>query len=201
MPNGLEEVVLRTLKHSLQPMVEDISVSWDLPPGLSAKMLSPEPTVIFKGQRLIVYAQLMGVMPPEETTGKVCLKYAFQGKSFEDKVTFSLQPKPDANFTIHHLAAKAFIQTKDMGLMETPGSYKSEVLNISRESGVISSFTAFIAINKELNKPVQGPLTYMDIPRPVLLRRLQGSDAEEHSVLHHSSLLSSELVRSKIYRR
>ncbi|XP_069326860.1 von Willebrand factor A domain-containing protein 5A isoform X2 [Eulemur rufifrons] len=171
----MQSKVLRTLKHSLQPVVEDVSVSWDLPPGLSAKMLSPEPTVIFKGQRLIVYAQLMGVMPPEETTGKVCLKYAFQDKSFEDKVTFSLQPKPDANLTIHRLAAKSFIQTKDMGLMETPASYKSKVLNISRESGVISSFTAFIAINKELKKPVQGPLTYMDIPRPILLRRLQGS--------------------------
>ncbi|XP_075858755.1 von Willebrand factor A domain-containing protein 5A-like isoform X4 [Microcebus murinus] len=164
----MQSKALRTLKHSLQPVVGDVSVSWDLPPGLSVKILSPEPTVIFKGQRLIIYAQLTGVMPPAETTGKVCLKYALQGKSFEDKVTFSLQPKPDANLTIHRLAAKSFIQTKDMGLTETPASHKSEVLNISLESGVISSFTAFIAVNKELNKPVQGPLTYMDIPRPFL---------------------------------
>ncbi|XP_008050801.2 von Willebrand factor A domain-containing protein 5A isoform X2 [Carlito syrichta] len=164
----MQSKVLRTLKQSLQSVVENVSLSWDLPPGLSAKMLSPEQTVIFQGQRLIFYAQLTGMMPPAGTTGEVCLKYTLQGKSFEDKVTFSLQPKPDANFTIHRLAAKSLLQTKDMGFRETPASDKKDVLNLSLESGVISSFTAFLAINKELNEPVQGPLTRRDIPRPIL---------------------------------
>ncbi|XP_011908591.1 PREDICTED: von Willebrand factor A domain-containing protein 5A isoform X1 [Cercocebus atys] len=165
----MQSKALRTLKRSLQPVVEDVSLSWHLPPGLSAKMLSPEQTVIFRGQRLIVYAQLTGRMPAAETTGKVCLKYTLQGKTFEDKATFPLQPKPDVNFTIHRLAAKSLLQTKDMGLRDTPASDKKDSLNLSLESGVISSFTAFIAINKELNKPVQGPLAHRDIPRPMLL--------------------------------
>ena len=54
---------LRALKRSLQPVVDDVSLSWDLPDGLSAKMLSPEQTVLFRGQRLILYAQLTGTMP------------------------------------------------------------------------------------------------------------------------------------------
>nr|XP_037860977.1 von Willebrand factor A domain-containing protein 5A isoform X2 [Chlorocebus sabaeus] len=166
----MQSKALRTLKRSLQPVVEDVSLSWHLPPGLSAKMLSPEQTVIFRGQRLIIYAQLTGRMPAAETTGKVCLKYTLQGKTFEDKATFPLQPKPDVNFTIHRLAAKSLLQTKDMGLRETPASDKKDALNLSLESGIISSFTAFIAINKELNKPVQGPLAHRDIPRPMLLR-------------------------------
>ncbi|XP_014447273.2 von Willebrand factor A domain-containing protein 5A, partial [Tupaia chinensis] len=165
----MQSKVLRALKQSLQPVVQDFSLSWDLSPGLSAKMLSPEQTVIFRGQRLIIYAQLTGAMPPAEATGKVCLKYSLQGQSLEEKVTFSLQPKPDANFTIHRLAAKSLIQAKDMGSGETPASDKKDVLNISMASGVLSSFTAFIAINKELNKPVQGPMTRRDIPRPMLL--------------------------------
>ncbi|XP_054297681.1 von Willebrand factor A domain-containing protein 5A isoform X1 [Pongo pygmaeus] len=165
----MQSKALRTLKRSLQPVVEDVSLSWHLPPGLSAKMLSPEQTVIFRGQRLIIYAQLTGRMPAAETTGEVCLKYTLQGKTFEDKVTFPLQPKPDVNLTIHRLAAKSLLQTKDMGLRETPASDKKDALNLSLESGVISSFTAFIAINKELNKPVQGPLAHRDIPRPILL--------------------------------
>ncbi|XP_027622237.1 von Willebrand factor A domain-containing protein 5A, partial [Tupaia chinensis] len=165
----MQSKVLRTLKQSLQPVVQDFSLSWDLPPGLSAKMLSPEKTVIFRGQRLIIYAQLTGAMPPTEATGKVCLKYSLQGQSLEEKVAFSVQPKPDANFTIHRLAAKSLIQAKDMGSGETPASDKKDVLNISMASGVLSSFTAFIAINKELNKPVQGPMTRRDIPRPMLL--------------------------------
>ncbi|XP_023064286.1 von Willebrand factor A domain-containing protein 5A isoform X1 [Piliocolobus tephrosceles] len=165
----MQSKALRTLKRSLQPVVEDVSLSWHLPPGLSAKMLSPEQTVIFRGQRLIIYAQLTGRMPAAETTAKVCLKYTLQGKTFEDKVTFPVQPKPDVNFTIHRLAAKSLLQTKDMGLRDTPASDKKDALNLSLESGIISSFTAFIAINKELNKPVQGPLAHRDIPRPMLL--------------------------------
>ncbi|XP_032328173.1 von Willebrand factor A domain-containing protein 5A-like isoform X2 [Camelus ferus] len=178
----MQSKALRALKHSLQPVVEDVSLSWDLPQGLSAKMLSPEQTVIFKGQRLIVYAQLTGMMPPAESTGGVCLKYALQGKSFENKVAFSLQPKHDANLTIHRLAAKSFLQTKDMGFRETPASDKKDVLKVSIECGVISSYTAFIAINKDLNKPVQGPLLRRDIPRPFIfcaasMPRLRGGGA------------------------
>nr|XP_015099568.1 von Willebrand factor A domain-containing protein 5A isoform X2 [Vicugna pacos] len=178
----MQSKALRALRHSLQPVVEDVSLSWDLPQGLSAKMLSPEQTVIFKGQRLIVYAQLTGMMLPAEATGDVCLKYALQGKSFENKVAFSLQPKHDANLTIHRLAAKSFLQTKDMGFRETPASDKKDVLKVSIECGVISSYTAFIAINKDLNKPVQGPLVRRDIPRPFLLcaasmPRLRGGGA------------------------
>ncbi|KAM5222619.1 von Willebrand factor A domain-containing protein 5A isoform 2-T9 [Hipposideros larvatus] len=165
----MQAKALRALKRALQPVVEDVSLSWDLPPGLSAKMLSPEQTVIFRGQRLIIYAQLTGMMPPAEATGEVCLKYTLQGKSFENKVTYSLQPKSDANLTIHRLAAKSFLQTKDMGFRETPANDKKDVLKVSIECGVISSHTAFIAINKDLNKPVQGPLVRRDIPRPILL--------------------------------
>ncbi|XP_008681849.1 von Willebrand factor A domain-containing protein 5A isoform X2 [Ursus maritimus] len=159
---------LRALKRALQPAVDDVSVSWNLPHGLSAKMLSPEQTVLYKGQRLIVYALLSGTMPPAEATGEVDLKYTLQGKSFENKVTFALQPKPDDNFTIHRLAAKSFLQTKDMGFRDTSAKDKKDVLKISIDCGVISSQTAFIAVNKNLNKPVQGPLTRRDVPRPTL---------------------------------
>ncbi|XP_077616404.1 von Willebrand factor A domain-containing protein 5A isoform X1 [Crocuta crocuta] len=165
----MQSKALSTLKRALQPAVEDVSVNWDLPRGLSAKILSPEQTVLYKGQRLIVYAQLTGTMPPAERTGEVCLKYTLQGKSFENKVTFSLQPKLDDNFTIHRLAAKAFLQSMDMGFGETPARFKKDVLKVSIDCGVISSHTAFIAVNKDLNKPVQGPLARRDIPRPMLL--------------------------------
>lgn len=59
----MQSKALSALKRALQPAVEDISVSWDLPRGLSAKMLSPEQTVLYRGQRLIIYALLSGTMP------------------------------------------------------------------------------------------------------------------------------------------
>ncbi|XP_059531943.1 von Willebrand factor A domain-containing protein 5A isoform X4 [Myotis daubentonii] len=189
----MQSKALRALKHSLQPVVEDVSLSWDLPAGLSAKMLSTEPTVIFRGQRLIVYAQLTGTMPPAEATGKVCLKYTLQGTQFENQVAFSLQPKSDANLTIHRLAAKSFIQTKDMGFEETPANDKKEVLKISMECGVISTHTAFIAINKDLNRPLQGPLTRSDVPSPMLF-------SVSDYALSAKSALRAEASVSKLWK-
>ncbi|KAM4828200.1 von Willebrand factor A domain-containing protein 5A [Thomomys bottae] len=177
----MQSKALRSLQRALQSVVEDISLSWDLPPGLFTGVVSPEQTALFRGQRLIVYAQLSGAMPPTEATGEVCLKYTLQGKSYENKVTFTLQPKPDANLTIHRLAAKSLLQAKDLGFRETIGRYKREVLELSLESGVMSSFTAFIAVNKELNEPVQGPMAHREIPRPVLFSSSTASRAQCYS--------------------
>ncbi|CAH6862671.1 von Willebrand factor A domain-containing protein 5A [Phodopus roborovskii] len=165
----MQSKALRSLRRSLQYVVEDISLSWNLPPNLFAHMLSPEQTVIFRGQRLIIYSLLIGQIPQDEATGEVRLQYTLRGKSYEEKVTFALQPKPDDNLTIHRLAAKSMIQAKDFGFRETTLIFKRDVLDISLESGVMSSFTAFVAINKELNEPVQGPLIQREIPRPILL--------------------------------
>ncbi|XP_003472647.1 von Willebrand factor A domain-containing protein 5A isoform X2 [Cavia porcellus] len=190
----MQSKALRSLKRSLQSVVEDISLSWNLPPDLTANMLSPEQTVIFRGQRLIFYAQLTGTMPPEEAEGEVCLKYTLQGKTMEQKVTFSLQPKYDSNFTIHRLAAKSLIQTKDLGFRETLGRERKDVLNISLESGVMSTFTAFVAINKELSQPVQGPLVHREIPRAVLPQVKSKYPAFHRPMLDASCLSSNPPV-------
>ncbi|KAL1781512.1 von Willebrand factor A domain-containing protein 5A-like [Sigmodon hispidus] len=165
----MQAKALRSLKFALSCSANDISLSWNLPPGLLAYMVSPKQNVIYRGQRLIIYAQLTGTMPQVESSGEVCLKYTLQGKAIENKVAFSLQPKANASFTIHRLAAKSLIQNKDMGLHETSKRVKEEVVNISIQSGVLSSFTAFLAINKELNQAVQGPLAHRVIPTPALM--------------------------------
>ncbi|XP_055970809.1 von Willebrand factor A domain-containing protein 5A-like [Sorex fumeus] len=164
----MQSKALRSLKRALQPTVEGVSLSWDLPSGLSAQLLSPPETSVFQGQRLIIYAQLLGTMPSVEVTGKVCFKYTFQGKSVENKVTFPLQSQLDPNFTVHRLAAKAFIQAKDMGRWGTDEADVKTIVQASLECGVMSSHTAFIAIDKALNQPVQGPLAQRNIPTSVL---------------------------------
>lgn len=73
------------------------------------------------------------------------------------------------SLTVHRLAAKSFIQTKDMGILETAAEDVKVIVQISLESGVISSHTAFIAINKDLKQPVKGSPAHRDIPRPMLL--------------------------------
>lgn len=52
--------VMQSLRFALQPAVVDISVTWDLPKGVSATVLSPPITALFQGQRSLIYAQLTG---------------------------------------------------------------------------------------------------------------------------------------------
>ncbi|XP_074071451.1 von Willebrand factor A domain-containing protein 5A-like isoform X2 [Macrotis lagotis] len=159
----MQPKALRSLKRALQPVVKDISLTWTLPPGLETTLLSPTPTVIFRSQRLIIYAQLKGTNASKEAAGEVCLQYTIQGDGFRNTVSFSLDPKADDKLTIHRLAAKSLIQTLEGNLQDTPEE-KKKVVDISLQSGVVSSHTAYIAINKELNQPIQGPLTRRDIP-------------------------------------
>jgi len=51
---------MQSLRFALQPAVQDISVKWDLPKGVSVIALSPPITALFQGQRSLVYAQLTG---------------------------------------------------------------------------------------------------------------------------------------------
>ncbi|XP_031816069.1 von Willebrand factor A domain-containing protein 5A isoform X1 [Sarcophilus harrisii] len=159
----MQPKALRSLKRALQPVVQDVSLTWTLPPGLETTLLSPDPAVIFQGQRLIVYAQLKGTNASKEAAGEVCLQYKIQSDGFRNTVPFSLNLKADDKLTIHRLAAKSMIQTFD-GNLEDDAKDKKKVVDISLQSGVVSSHTAYIAINKELNQPIQGPLTRRDIP-------------------------------------
>ncbi|XP_078003037.1 von Willebrand factor A domain-containing protein 5A-like isoform X2 [Phascolarctos cinereus] len=192
----MQPKALRSLKRALQPVVQDVSLTWTLPPGLETTLLSPLPPVIFRGQRLIVYAQLKGTNASKEAAGEVCLQYKLQGEGFRDTVPFSVNAKGDDKLTIHRLAAKSLIQTLD-GNLQDAAEVKSKVVDISLQSGVVSSHTAYIAINKELNQPIQGPLTRRDIPlaftyfrasyRPQPTRQLFGK-----AFSHNACLLSGK---------
>uniref|UniRef100_A0A4W6CS47 von Willebrand factor A domain containing 5A n=1 Tax=Lates calcarifer TaxID=8187 RepID=A0A4W6CS47_LATCA len=52
----MQPKVMQSLRFALQPAVEDISVTWDLPKGVSVTALSPPITTLFQGQRSLVYA-------------------------------------------------------------------------------------------------------------------------------------------------
>uniref|UniRef100_A0A452J2Z7 von Willebrand factor A domain containing 5A n=1 Tax=Gopherus agassizii TaxID=38772 RepID=A0A452J2Z7_9SAUR len=56
----MQPKALQSLKRALQPAVTQISLCWDLPPGMEAVLLGRSPEVIFPGQRCLIYAQLRG---------------------------------------------------------------------------------------------------------------------------------------------
>ncbi|XP_063309618.1 von Willebrand factor A domain-containing protein 5A-like isoform X1 [Pelobates fuscus] len=160
--------VLQALKRSLQPTVKDISLQWTLPPGLEATLLSRTPNVIFQGQRCIVYAQITGKVE-DASDGNVCLEYKFNEETFKNTLPFSLIFSDVKRSTIHRLAAKTLISNLENGLESDSDEVKKSILEASIQSGVISTLTAYVAVNKETKQPVDCPPVRSYIPTPFLM--------------------------------
>ncbi|XP_076748339.1 von Willebrand factor A domain-containing protein 5A isoform X2 [Maylandia zebra] len=167
----MQPKVMQSLHFSLQPAVEDVSVTWDLPKGSTITVLSPPITSLFQGQRSLIYAQLTG-QSSEAAEGCVTLKYSLAGHPSENQLHFSLRPAADSGLIVHRLAARTLICLLEMEAEnnQEKEEVKKKVVQLSVQSGVSSSFTAFIVVNSDNNKEIQGPLLHRDIPVPDVYR-------------------------------
>ncbi|CAI5693945.1 unnamed protein product [Oreochromis niloticus] len=169
----MQPKVMQSLRFALQPTVVDISVTWDLPKEVSVTVLSPPVTAIFQGQRSLIYAQLTG-QRSEAAEGCVTVKYSLAGHPSENQLHFSLRPAEDTGLTVHRLGARTLIRSLEMEERESRGQQDGEVkkklVRLSVQSGVSSSFTAFIAVNKDNSRVIQGPLVRRNIPTPMTPR-------------------------------
>ncbi|XP_061682659.1 von Willebrand factor A domain-containing protein 5A-like [Syngnathoides biaculeatus] len=173
----MQPKVMQSLRFALQPAVEDISVTWDLPKGVSVTPLSPPLTAIFQGQRSLLYAQLTGESS-EAKDGRVTVKYNLAGRPTQSQLCFALRPKEDTCLTIHRLSARTAIRAMELeeDADATPpweetgdreGGVKEKVVRLSVQSGVSSSHTAFVAVRKgEKGDALPGPLLRRNIPAP-----------------------------------
>ncbi|XP_069003892.1 von Willebrand factor A domain-containing protein 5A-like isoform X2 [Embiotoca jacksoni] len=163
----MQPKVMQSLRFALQPAVVDISVTWDLPKGVSVTVLSPPITALFQGQRSLIYAQLTG-QSPKAAEGCVTVKYSLAGHPSQNQLRFSLKPAEDTGSTVHRLGARTLIRSLEMEERERrgqpDGGLKEKVVQLSVQSGVSSSFTAFIAVNKADGEAIQGPLVRRNIP-------------------------------------
>ncbi|XP_029373025.1 von Willebrand factor A domain-containing protein 5A-like isoform X3 [Echeneis naucrates] len=176
----MQPKVMQSLRFALQPAVEDISLSWDLPKGVSVTVLSPPLMALFQGQRSLVYAQLTGESS-EGAQGSVTVDYKLAGQPSKTQLHFSLKPAGDTGLTVHRLGARTLIRSLETEValeMESEtdlekeeekknGGMKDKVVELSVQSGVSSTFTAFIAVNKVNCKPVEGPLLHRNVPTPM----------------------------------
>uniref|UniRef100_A0A3P9I8W5 VIT domain-containing protein n=1 Tax=Oryzias latipes TaxID=8090 RepID=A0A3P9I8W5_ORYLA len=167
---------IQSLRLALQPSVEDISLTWDLPAGVSAKVLSPTIQNIFQGQRSVVFAQLTG-----QVGASVCHFQVTFGKAFYDQA-FGLDQcfSTSVPLTVHHLAALTLIRWLEMEERGCEGEQsegvKKKLVEVSVESGVSSAFTAFIAVDKSNNRIIKGPLITQELhATPLLSSCLNGT--------------------------
>ncbi|XP_026539991.1 von Willebrand factor A domain-containing protein 5A-like [Notechis scutatus] len=164
----MQAKALQSLKKALQPAVSGISLNWELPSGLEAKPVGSGPQVIFQGQRCLIYAQIRGQL---QTTGSMegtaIVRYNFQNESPTETTKFSFQLEKTDRLPVHRLAAQALLQELEED-KETVEEKRLLALQTSLSSGVVCSQTAYVGVNTELGKPVQGPLLHRDVPLPVL---------------------------------
>ncbi len=113
---------------------------------------------VFAGEKLVVYALVKA--KSDKLKGKAVLKGKLLQKSISDTVAFKSAGAVELSpvSTVHHLAAKALI--KDW---ERSGKDSKEIVKLSVESSVISSHTAFIAVDEENLKPIEGALQSFDV--------------------------------------
>uniref|UniRef100_A0A3P9NHS5 von Willebrand factor A domain-containing protein 5A-like n=1 Tax=Poecilia reticulata TaxID=8081 RepID=A0A3P9NHS5_POERE len=150
---------LKRFSFALQPLVTDISLSWDLPEGVSATTLSLPLTALFQGQRSLIFAQLTGEARSNTVLG-LTINVLFLFYS-----------------SIHRLAARTLIRSVEQEQREHEKPEEIEkVVDLSVQSGVSSIFTAFIAVNKSNGEPVQGPLIYRE--NPTYSEWLHGAQSE-----------------------
>ena len=118
---------------------------------------------VYNGEKMVVYGVLTPKGSPQdrEITGKAILKGQILGKKMEHSVPFTFNPATSSHpslLTIHHLAAKALI--KDW---QEQGKSKEEIVKLSVDSSVISSHTAFIAVDEENSEPISGAMKTWDV--------------------------------------
>ena len=127
-----------------------------LPHGFEVTQAPSNPPVVFSGDKAVVYGILIGpseLLSPVDCTAS--LKGQVLGKPLEYSISFEV-PGNSPSFSIpiiHHLAAKALIKDWE----RDGGDKKSEIVKLSVESSVVSSHTAFVAVD-ESNQPVKGAM-------------------------------------------
>ncbi|KAF3693020.1 von Willebrand factor A domain-containing protein 5A [Channa argus] len=193
----MQTKVMQSLQFALQPAVENISVTWDLPKGVSVTVLSQPITTIFQGKRSLVYAQLTG-QSSEAAEGSVMVKYSLAGHFTQNQLRFSLKPAEDTGLTIHRLGAQTLIRSLEMEEREhQDGGVKEKVVELSVQSGVSSSFTAFIAVMKSDGKVIQGPLVHRAIPVAMLMQACS-STLSYQKALHEMTGMELALYRDSL---
>ena len=162
--------VIRSLKRALQPAVTDVSVEFKVPPEFEVLQSPKNLPPVFNGEKMVVYAIIKQQGAPVQSTevsGTAVLKGSILGKVAEHSVSFTFLRTPieaPALPSIHHLAGKALIRD-----WEDDGKSKEEIVKLSVDSSVISSHTAFIAVDEESTEPVSGAMKTWDIQADLYL--------------------------------
>ena len=153
--------MIRSLKRALQPALTDVSLKVKVGSDFTVLQSPQNLPPIFNGEKCVSYAVLKTKKVSKKAIScTAILKGNMLGAKQEHKISFTLDSSAAAPSlpVIHHLAAKALITD-----WETENKEKKSIVDLSIESSVISSHTAFIAIDEESSEPVSGAMKTYDV--------------------------------------
>ena len=172
------------MKRALQPSVTGIEIDFDLPSGFEAFQAPSNIPTIFNGDKIVIYGILKTKAASDTplqsgVQGKASLKGQISGKTIMHSISFDIPAPPlmgedqlesRTGFNlpvVHHLAAKSLLSDwkagKGWASTALTQEREQESTNLSIESSVICEHTAFVAIDEERKKPIEGAITLCDI--------------------------------------
>ena len=156
----------------------DISIKFDVSPSFKVYQAPEEVPTLFSGDKIVVY----GIIKKRKSASDQSLQTSVNGtatltgqvlsKPVEFKLTFEIPPPSDFQSSvempiIHHLASKSLIHELQSGddwtAAATTRKHKNRIVNLSIESGVISSHTAYIALDEDQDQLVEGVIKTWDV--------------------------------------
>ena len=160
------------LKKALQPSVTDVVLTFDVPYGVEVQQSPSKIPPVFEGERLVMYGVLKS-KKKGRISGRctATLSGNLLGGAIRHTVEFTVGNEGEivaVSFpvpVIHHLAAKRLINDwqSEEKMKYACDPKKSSIVQLSVDSGVISTHTAFIAIDEAHGKPIEGAMKTWDL--------------------------------------
>lgn len=207
----LKSKVVNLLKCAMQPVIKDVTVTFDLPSDVTYITVPTElPSSLLPGERFTVYAILQGFDKNQRPVESfVSLEGQKTGTPVSYRMTFTLGQDNDkcTSAPIHRLATKAQIKMLE-GVIATDLIYRmyieaeetlQKIINISRQGNILSKYTAFVAIDIK-GKQVEKKSQTRSCPVPIVtinyLDGLYDADLMKKGVTDPSTFAAAERARS-----
>ena len=156
------------MKKALQPSVTDVELKLSVPPGIEVFQAPSKIPPVFNGEKLVLYGWLKGGAG-KSGPGCAVLRGKMLGSPVEHRVDFQLGESslsPSDIPVVHQLASKSLIQDWQDGnglSGKSDKEKKSAIIKLSVDSSVVSSHTAYIAVDEDQDKPIEGAIKMWDL--------------------------------------
>ena len=157
----------------------DLEVQFDMTSGFDALEAPDKLPTVFNGDKVVIYGIFRSKAASDApldagVSGAATLKGKILGVSFEHTIPFNVpsssESPDDDSFTmpiVHHLASKSLIRDwehkEGWASTVSESECKKEIIRVSIESSVVSSHTAYIAVDEDQDKPIEGAIQTWDV--------------------------------------